>query len=110
MDYIACQASLSWRLLKFVSTELVMLTIASSATPFSTCPQPLPASGLCPRVGSRYWVAGTGQQRHIYEVNRTARIPAVVAWKSDRRTPVKGVSGAWDWAVAPGEGTQCIVQ
>ena len=45
----ACQASLSTTisrsLLKFMSTESVMLTMSSSAAPFSFCLQSFPASG-----------------------------------------------------------------
>ena len=46
-----CQASLSFTisqsLLKLTSIELVMhLAISSSVVPFSSCPQPFPASGF----------------------------------------------------------------
>ena len=43
----ACQAPLSstisWSLLKFVSTELVMVSISTSVIPFSSCLQSFPA-------------------------------------------------------------------
>ena len=40
--------SISWTLLKFMSTDLVMPTISSSVSPFSSCPQSFPASGSFP--------------------------------------------------------------
>ena len=50
---VACQAPLSstisWSLLKHMSTEVVMLlTFSSSATPFSFCLQSFPTSGSFP--------------------------------------------------------------
>ena len=49
---VACQAPLpstiSWSLLRFMSIELVIWTISSSAIPFSSCLQSFPASGSFP--------------------------------------------------------------
>ena len=50
----ACQASLSfpisWILLRFMSIELALLSISSSAAPFSCCLQSFPASGSFPII------------------------------------------------------------
>ena len=61
----ACQASLSftisWSLLKLMSTESVMPSnISSSVAPFSSCPQSFPASDLSSELALRirwpnYW-------------------------------------------------------
>ena len=50
-------SNISQSLLKVMSTELVMLSISSSDTPFSSCPPSLPASGSFPRGGSSHQVA-----------------------------------------------------
>ena len=40
--------TISWRLLRFMCIELVILSISSSAIPISSCPQSFPASGSFP--------------------------------------------------------------
>ena len=56
----ACQSPLSFtvsqNVLKFMSIELVMLSISSSVIPFSSCLQSFPASGSFPM--SRSFASG----------------------------------------------------
>ena len=77
-----CQASLSFtislRLLKFTSIELVMAsTISSSVTPFS-CPQSFPASGSFPM--SRLFISrgqsrGTSASTWVFLINIQSWFP-----------------------------------
>ena len=63
--------TISQSLLRFMSIESVMISISSSATPFSSCPQSFLASGFFPMS----WLFTSGGQSIVYSASASPVLP-----------------------------------
>ena len=72
--------TISLGLIKFMSSELVMLSVSSSAALFSSCPQSFPASGSFPM--SRFFTSG-GQKYWSFSISPSNEYSVLISFRTD---------------------------